>query len=218
MKRSGTIGALVSAALLAAGSIWVGTAAAADPSPGQSHDHPRRQRQRGRRHLRPGLRAAYAGTTTDGTPVYIYVPAGRRSIGRRGVASLDPQFDPNPSDAFMPCATTRRADFMITQAQINTLGDELASQIVAVDEEHYGAIGLADPSDPASDALVVLVYNVQDDSYYDCDATTVHGRLLRARLHRRRRHERHRRRRVRLGEPGRPRPATTTADLTCTRA
>ena len=27
----------------------------------------------------------------------------------------------------------------------------------------------ADPADPSSDSLVTLVYNVQDDNYYDCD-------------------------------------------------
>ena len=34
-----------------------------------------------------------------------------------------------------------------------------------MDEQHYGEMG-------GSDALVVLVYNVQDDSYYDCAETT----------------------------------------------
>ena len=33
-------------------------------------------------------------------------------------------------------------------------------------------MGAADPTDPASDALVMLVYNVQDDDYYDCAETT----------------------------------------------
>ena len=28
----------------------------------------------------------------------------------------------------------------------------------------------ADPADPASDSLVTLVYNVQDDAYYNCEA------------------------------------------------
>ena len=53
------------------------------------------------------------------------------------------------------------------------LGDELASHIVPVDEAHYGDIGTAVGEDgTSSDALVMLVYNVQDDSYYDCGVTT----------------------------------------------
>ena len=60
----------------------------------------------------------------------------------------------------------------MTAGQIESLGDELTDQIVAVDEAHYGEIGLADPADPNSDALVMLAYNVQDESYYDCAVTT----------------------------------------------
>ena len=106
----------------------------------------------------------YSGTTNEGTPVYIYVPQGALA-GVEGVASLDPQFDPNKTDEFVPCATTPNEDFAITQAQINTLGDELKNRIVRVDEDHFGEMG-------GSNALVLLVYNVQDDSYYDCAETT----------------------------------------------
>ena len=40
----------------------------------------------------------YAGTTPDGTPVYIYVPQGTPLDGSAptGVDSLDPAFDQNP--------------------------------------------------------------------------------------------------------------------------
>jgi hypothetical protein len=113
---------------------------------------------------------AFSGLTPDGTPVYIYVPKGGLA-GVEGVKSLDPQFDPNPGDAFVPCASTANADFAITQAQIDQLGNELVSAsqsdpgIVYVDEQHYGEMG-------GSNALVLLVYNVQDDSYYDCAETT----------------------------------------------
>lgn len=59
------------------------------------------------------------------------------------------------------------------QGQINALGDELANHIVAVDEAHFGDIGTAEGEDgTSSDALVMLVDNVQDDSYYDCSVTT----------------------------------------------
>ena len=106
----------------------------------------------------------YSGTTADGTPVYIYVPEG--ALGTvEGVASLDPQFDPDPTDTFVPCATTPNDDYIITQTQINTLGDELKNRIVRVDEDHFGEMG-------GTNALVLLVYNVQDDSYYDCAETT----------------------------------------------
>ncbi|MGH1563572.1 hypothetical protein [Mumia sp. DW29H23] len=117
---------------------------------------------------------AYAGTTPDGTPVYIYVPEGTPLDGSApgGVASLDPAWDPTPGDDFTPCSEADAADFTLTQAQIDALGDELSSQIVAVDEEHYGPMDAADPSDPASDSLVMMVYNVQDENYYDCAETT----------------------------------------------
>ena len=77
----------------------------------------------------------YANTTPDGTPVYIYVPAGTPLNGTAptGVASLDPQFDHNPADEFTPCATATAAQFTLTQAQIDYIGDKLADQIVAVD-------------------------------------------------------------------------------------
>jgi len=115
----------------------------------------------------------YSGTTPapDLTPVYIYVPTGTLD-GPEGVDSLDPSFDPNPGDAFEPCPENTAAENEITSDQIQALGDELTNQIVAVDEAHFGPIGLADPADEDSDALVVLVYNVQDESYYDCSVTT----------------------------------------------
>jgi len=117
---------------------------------------------------------AYAGATPDGTPVYIYVPAGTPLDGSAptGVASLDPAFDHDPSDEFVPCADASASDFVLTQAQIDYLGAELSNQVVAVDEEHYGPMDAADPSEPASDSLVMVVYNVQDAAYYDCAETT----------------------------------------------
>lgn len=117
---------------------------------------------------------AYAGATPDGTPVYIYVPAGTPLDGSApaGVASLDPAYDPTTGDEFVPCAERDVADFTLTQAQIDYMGDQLANQIVAVDEEHFGEMDAADPSQPASDALVMVVYNVQDTNYYDCAETT----------------------------------------------
>jgi hypothetical protein len=115
---------------------------------------------------------AYDGATPDGTPVYIYVPQGGIG-GAEGVTSLDPAFDQNPNDDFTPCADASADDYLITQEQINTLGDELASHIVAVDEAHYGDVGTAVGDDgTSSDALVMLVYNVHDESYYDCSVTT----------------------------------------------
>jgi hypothetical protein len=113
---------------------------------------------------------AYSNATPTGTPVYIYVPEG--AIGDPTVDSVNPQFDHNPADEFTPCADNTPEENLMTQAQIDALGDELANQIVAVDEAHFGPIGLADASDPNSDALVLLAYNVQDESYYDCSVTT----------------------------------------------
>lgn len=117
---------------------------------------------------------AYSGTTPDGTPVYIYVPEGTPLDGSAptGVDSLDPAFDHDPADEFTPCAERSVDDFALSQAQIDYLGDELSSQIVAVDEEHFGPMDAANPADPASDSLVMVVYNVQDENYYDCAETT----------------------------------------------
>ncbi|HVL59878.1 MAG TPA: hypothetical protein VM430_00495 [Microbacterium sp.] len=113
---------------------------------------------------------AYSGVTPDGTPVYIYVPEGTPLDGTAptGVDSLDPAFDPTAGDEFVPCADADASDYTVTQAQIDYMGGQLANQIVAVDEEHFGPMDAADPDDPASDSLVMLVYNVQDTSYYNC--------------------------------------------------
>jgi hypothetical protein len=112
----------------------------------------------------------YGNTTDTGTPVYIYVPEG--TLEDPAVPSNDPSFDHNPADEFDPCADNTIEEYTITQAQIDALGDELTDQIVEVDEAHFGEIGLADPGNPDSDALVLLAYNVQDESYYDCAVTT----------------------------------------------
>ncbi|GGI47530.1 hypothetical protein SAMN04489721_0634 [Agromyces flavus] len=116
----------------------------------------------------------YAGETPDGTPVYIYVPEDTPLDGSapEGVDSLDPAFDHNPDDEFVPCEDRDVADFTITQEQIDYMGDQLANQIVAVDEEHFGPMDAADPEHPESDSLVMVVYNVQDANYYDCAETT----------------------------------------------
>ena len=108
----------------------------------------------------------YDNETPDGTPVYIYVPLG--AIGDPTVRSMDPSFDHNPADEFDPCESNAVEDYLITQAQIDSLGDQLADKIVAVNEDHFGPMDAADPNDPASDSLVTLVYNVQDEAYYDC--------------------------------------------------
>jgi hypothetical protein len=116
----------------------------------------------------------YSNATADGTPVYIYVPAGTPLDGTApgGIASMDPAFDHDTTDEFTPCADNAAAEFTITQEQIDALGAELSGQIVAVDEEHFGPMDAADPDNPESDALVMVVYNVQDESYYDCAVTT----------------------------------------------
>ena len=115
----------------------------------------------------------FAETTVDGTPVYVYIPLG--ALADESVDWMDPSFDPNPNDEFDPCASKFAAgEYLVTQEQIDALGNELVKQdgIVEVDEAHFGPIGLADASDPESDSLVVLVYNVQDAFYYDCAETT----------------------------------------------
>jgi hypothetical protein len=119
------------------------------------------------------FKRVFAGVAPSGTPVYIYVPSAY-TVGTvpTGVRSMDPTVDWNPGDAYTPCATKKAADYVLTQAQIDMLGNQLADHILAVDEAHYGQAGLADPSDPSSDALVVIVYDLHDDGMYDCEETT----------------------------------------------
>ena len=118
----------------------------------------------------------FSGTTANGTPVYIYAPQDAvDNADLNGVVGADPQIDRDPADEFTPCATNSADDFQISSDQITGLGNELVGSdadpgIVQVDTEHYGPIGLADPADPDSDALVVLAYNIVDGAYYDCDA------------------------------------------------
>ena len=98
----------------------------------------------------------------------------RRSTGPRPPASRasTPPSTTTPATSSRPVRTRTCNDYVLTQAQIDYMGDQLANQIVAVDEEHYGPMGAADPAEPASDSLVMVVYNVQDANYYDCAETT----------------------------------------------
>jgi hypothetical protein len=115
----------------------------------------------------------YAGEAPSGTPIYIYVPA-EYELGEdpTGVRSMDPLTDWNPGDEFTPCAEKDAGDYVITQEQIDYLGAELQDHILAIDEAHYGEAGLADPADPDSDAMVMIVYDLHDDGMYDCAETT----------------------------------------------
>jgi hypothetical protein len=174
-RRRGLAAALVGATALAVTAVaWPAQAEAVNDLPGDpSITVPINDSAAGGTYNQVFTRA-YANTTPDGTPVYIYVPAGTPLDGSAptGVASLDPQFDHNPSDDFDPCSTATASQFTLTQAQIDYMGDTLANRVVAVDEEHFGEMDAADPAEPATDSLVMLVYNVQDEAYYDCSVTT----------------------------------------------
>jgi len=115
----------------------------------------------------------YAGTTTDGTDVYIYVPVGALEYTGPNpgdpLPGVDPNWDPNPGDEFEPCGDQFAAgDYVITQEQVDLLGDQLVDQIVATNVAHFGPIGLAEDGDPDSDAVVVLAYNILDTFAYVC--------------------------------------------------
>jgi hypothetical protein len=115
---------------------------------------------------------AYGGTTANGTPVYVYVPKGALDpTTGTSVVGNDPTFDPNKDDKFVPCADNTRDQYKISQAQVDTLGNELKNRIVQVDTDHYGPIGDANKDGKTPDALVVLAYDIIDDAYYDCAAT-----------------------------------------------
>ena len=119
------------------------------------------------------FKKVFAGTAPSGTPIYIYVPDAY-TVGTvpTGVRSMDPLVDWNPADTYTPCSEKVTSDYVVTQAQIDELGNELASHILAIDEAHYGEAGLADPGDPNSDAMVMIVYDLHDDGMYDCADTT----------------------------------------------
>ena len=119
------------------------------------------------------FKKVYAGTAPSGTPIYIYVP-NAYSVGTTptGVRSMDPSVDWNPADDFDPCADKSASDYVITQEQINYLGEELRSHILAIDEAHFGPAGEAEPGVPASRAMVMVVYDLHDDGMYDCAETT----------------------------------------------
>ena len=119
------------------------------------------------------FKKVYAGTTRGRHARLHLRPDRCRSAAARPAWQHGPGSSTRtPTTTSRPCADNSASDYVITQAQINYLGDELSNHIVPVDEEHYGPIGLADPHDADSDALVMLVYNVQDESYYDCSVDT----------------------------------------------
>ncbi|HEU5000357.1 MAG TPA: hypothetical protein VFT68_15555 [Lapillicoccus sp.] len=119
------------------------------------------------------FKQVFAGTAPSGTPIYIYLPKAY-TIGSTptGVRSMDPTVDWNPADDADPCAEKSATDYVVTQAQINQLGNELANHILAIDEAHFGPAGEAVPGDPDSRAMVMVVYDLHDDGMYDCAETT----------------------------------------------
>src|SRR5687768_5703304 len=108
--------ALVFGAVLAAMTFGVGQALAAQEAGDPTLVVPINDSESGASYNQT-FTLAYSGETPDGTPVYIYVPVG--AFGPvAGVASLDPQFDPDPTDEFVPCAENARDDYVITQSQV----------------------------------------------------------------------------------------------------
>ena len=71
-------------------------------------------------------RCVYANTTPDGTPVYIYVPEGTPLDGSAPDGGREPRSgvrSHEPDDEFAPCADATRPSYVLTQAQIDYLGD-----------------------------------------------------------------------------------------------
>ena len=168
-RRFGSValGAFLAIALVAS-TMGATTALAADPSPGDDVITVPINDSHAGGTYQVDFEKVFAGTTDDGTPVYIYVPVG--AIGNEDADWMSPSFDPNPNDDFEPCTSDDEdGDHLITQAQIDYLGQQLVDQIVRVDEEHFGPMGAADPTDPNSDSLVMLIYNDLDEAHYVCD-------------------------------------------------
>ena len=164
--RRGLVGAVaVSTFVAMSGVAGMGTAVAADPVAGDSTITIAVTDDLGGQPVITFERV-YAGVSPSGTPVYVYAPVGWQDP--EGVVGIDPNADPDPTDADTPCGGDV-ADYTMTQAQLTSLGDELADHILAIDEAHYGEAGDAGASD---DALVVLAYNAFDEKFYDCSVTT----------------------------------------------
>ena len=120
------------------------------------------------------VRARVRGTTVDGTPVYIYVPEG--AVADEGVDWMDPAFDPNPGRRLHAVPVEVRGGRLHGHAGADRSARQRAREGAAASSRSTRRTSVrwasADAADPASDALVVLVYNVQDAFYYDCDADT----------------------------------------------
>ena len=81
-------------------------------------------------YFQPFVRA-YAGTTPEDTPVYVYVPEGALDNKNPvGVHSLDPPFDPTPGDEFTPCADAQASDFASPRRRSTTSATSWPNQIV----------------------------------------------------------------------------------------
>ena len=109
---------------------------------------------------------AFEDTTAAGRDVYIYAPVGWQdsadATADDPVAGLTQGWDPTPGDGNDPCVDGD--EHVLTPEQIADMGASI-EQTLEVDEAHYGPI--------AGDApFVLLVYNVPDESFYDCDVTT----------------------------------------------
>ena len=126
---------------------------------------------------------AYAGATPTALP--------STSMSRRaGTSTAEPASSAStrtstrtPPTRTRPAAVPSRTTLM-TAASIDELGDELANQVVAIDEAHFGAIGDAERAEPAATRWSCSFYNVFDDGVLRLRGDHVHGRLLRAGLRR----------------------------------
>ena len=176
--------------------------------PRRPDDHAAGQRQRGRRHLRPGLhprlRRTRPRTARPSTSTFRWA---RRSTAQRppaSRASTRPSTT-NPDDDFIPCAEQRRE-----RLRPHAGADRLHGRRARRPDRRRRRRALwpdgCRRSDRAGERLAGHGrLQRAGRELLRLRRGHLHGRLLRARLHRVVRHERHRHRRVRLGEPRRPR-------------
>ena len=162
------------------------TATATSGAAGDDDDHRPDQRLRGRRHLLPAVRAGLrrrdrrrARRSTSTCPTG---RAGRRPDGRATASTRASTTTRATSSS--PAPTRRR------RLRDHPGADQLPRRPADRPDRprwtrtHFGPMDAA-PATRASDSLVTLVYNVQDENYYDCAEDYLHRRLLRARVHRR---------------------------------
>ena len=130
------------------------------------------------RPVEPTTRTSRASTRTPrrtAHPSTSTCRPARRSMAPRQseVSSLDPACDHEPGDEFTPCADHGCQRLRLSRKRRSTTwATSWPTRSWRWTRSTSARWMPADPSEAASDSLVMIVYNVQDANYYDCAETT----------------------------------------------